>query len=159
MIRRMFILGALALVALAPAAHAQYGGASVSDSTVTRGDTVTVTAIDCPAGSTVDFFLDGSPLGSAVADAGGTASADVVIDTTDGTHQITNSCNDAVLSITVSRPGGPGAAGVVRGPGALPRTGTDSSLPLTKIAVVLIAAGGLLIVVARDRSKKTATTA
>ncbi len=156
MIRRMFILGALALVALAPAAHAQYGGASVSDSTVTRGDTVTVTAIDCPAGSTVDFFLDGSPLGSAVADAGGTASADVVIDTTDGTHQITNSCNDAVLSITVSRPG---AAGVVRGPGALPRTGTDSSLPLTKIAVVLIAAGGLLIVVARDRSKKTATTA
>lgn len=156
MIRRMFILGALALVALAPAAHAQYGGASVSDSTVSRGDTVTVTAIDCPVGSTVDFYLDGSPLGSAVADAGGTASADVVIDASDGVHQITNSCNDAVLSITVSSPG---SAGVVRGPGALPRTGTDSSLPLTKIAVVLIAAGGLLIVVARDRSRKTATTA
>lgn len=155
MIRRMFILGAMALVVLAPAAHAQnYGaaGASVSDSTVSSGDTVTVTATGCEPGSTVSFLLDGSPLGSGVTDADGTASADVVIVASDGTHQITNSCNDAVLTITV----GAGAAAAT-GAGALPRTGSDSSLPLAKVAVVLIAAGGLLIVATRDRSKKTVT--
>ena len=153
MIRRMFILGAMALMVFAPAAHAQYNGtpgASVSDSTVSSGDTVTVTATGCDPGTTVDFFLDGNPLGSAVTDDSGTASADVVIDATDGTHQITNSCNTAVLSITV------GQASAATG--ALPRTGSDNSLPLAKIAVVLIAAGGLLIVAARDRSKKKTAT-
>lgn len=146
MIRRMFILGALALMVLAPAAHAQYPdppGASVSDSTVSSGDTVTVTATGCEAGSTVTFFLDGATLGSGVADADGTASADVVITGSPGTHQITNSCNAAVISVTIA--GGTTA-------GALPRTGTDSSLPLAKIAVVLITAGGLLIIAARKKS-------
>lgn len=148
MIRRMLILGVMALALFVPAAHAQYNpgtpGASVSDSTVTSGDTVTVTATGCEPGSTVTFYLDGNTLGSATADDSGTAAADVVITGSPGAHQITNSCNDAVISITIA-----GATA-----GALPRTGSDSSLPLAKIAIVLIAAGGLLIVAARDRSKK-----
>lgn len=151
MIRRMFTLGAMALMAfmvLAPAAQAQYTppgnpGASVSDSTVSSGDTVTVTASGCEVGSTVDFFLDGNPLGSGVADANGDASADVVISGSPGTHTISNSCNDLTVPVVIA--GGATA-------GALPRTGTDSSLPLAKIAAVLIVAGGLLIIAARKRS-------
>lgn len=150
MIRRMFILGAMALIVFAPAAHAQYPivpGASVSDSTVSSGDSVTVTATcDVPAGTTVTFSLDGRPIGTGTTDADGTASAVVTISGSPGTHTITNSCNDAVISITIA-----GAAG------ALPRTGSDNSLPLAKMAIVLITAGGLLIVAARSRSKKSVT--
>jgi hypothetical protein len=152
MIRRMFVLGALALMVFAPAAHAQYSGspgASVSDSTVSSGDTVTVSATGCTPGSTVTFSLDGSQIGSGTTDANGTASADVVITGSAGSHTITNSCNDAVISITIE--------GATAAAGALPRTGSDSSLPLAKIAIVLIVAGGLLVAVARDRSKKSVT--
>jgi LPXTG-motif cell wall-anchored protein len=142
----MFILGAVALMVLAPAAHAQYGGtpgATVSDSTVSSGDTVTVSATcEVPAGTDVTFFLDGTAVGSGVTDDSGTASADITVTGSPGTHQITNSCNSAVISITI-------AGGTA---GALPRTGTDSSLPLAKIAIVLIAAGGLLIIAARKKS-------
>ncbi len=150
MIRRMLILGAMALALFVPAAHAQYipgqPGASVSDSTVSSGDTVTVTVTcDVPAGTDVTVYVDGTAAGSGQTDADGTVTVDVTITGAPGsTHQITNSCNSAVLTVTVV-----GATA-----GALPRTGTDSSLPLAKIAIVLIAAGGLLIVAARDRSKK-----
>lgn len=161
MIRRMFILGALALAVFAPAAHAQYPvtpGISVSDSTVSSGDSVTVSATGCEAGTTVTFYLDGQVIGTGVTDSSGpidennvqtgTASTDVVISGSPGTYTLSNSCNDATLVITIAGAGGGGA---------LPRTGTDSSLPLAKIAIVLIAAGGLLIVAARDRSKKSVT--
>ena len=150
MIRRMFILAGLALLVLAPAAHAQYSGnpgASVSDSTVSSGDTVTVTVTcNVPAGTDITVFLDGNDVGSGVADDTGTAAIDVVITGNPGAHQITNSCNSAVLSVTIASPGATA--------GNLPRTGTDSSLPLAKIAIVLIAAGGLLVVAARNRSNK-----
>jgi len=143
----MIILGAMALMVFAPAAHAQYNpgdpGASVSDSTVSSGDTVTVTADGCEVGSTVTFFLDGNSLGSGVADADGTAAADVVITGSPGTYTISNSCNDLTIEVTIA-----GAATA----GALPRTGSDSSLPLAQVAIVLIAAGGLLIIAARKRS-------
>ena len=149
MIRRMFILGAMALLVFAPAAHAQYipgtPGASVSDSTVSSGDSVTVTVTcDVPAGTDITVFLDGNDAGSGVADDQGTANIDIVVTGDPGAHQITNSCNTAVLTVTIA-----GATA-----GNLPRTGTDNSLPLAKIAIVLIAAGGLLVVAARDRSKK-----
>ena len=153
MIRRMLILAAVALVAFAPMAAAQYqpgnGSASVSDSTVSRGQSVTVSASGCTAGSTVTFFFDGNSAGSATADSSGTASTGITIpsDASFGTHTITNSCNDAVLSITV-------VSGVAAT--SLPRTGSDHSLPLARIAIVLIAAGALLVVATRDRSKSKA---
>ncbi len=110
-----------------PAAHglgAQYPedalGASVSDSTVASGDTVTVIANVCDVGTTVDFFLDGSSVGSAITDTNGIAEAHVVITGTPGTHSISNNCNTSVLAITVGE-----------GSGALPRTGTD---PTTTVA-------------------------
>src|SRR6185503_6301496 len=92
MIRRMLILAAVALVALAPAAHAQYqpgGGTSVSDSTVTRGQTITVTADGCTPGEEVTFFFDGSAAGTATADDAGEASGSVTIpdDASAGTHE------------------------------------------------------------------------
>lgn len=150
MIRRMFILGAMALIVFAPAAHAQYPivpGASVSDSTVSSGDSVTVTATcDVPTGTSVTFYLDGTQIGSGVTDADGRASAVVTITGSPGNHTITNSCNDAAIIITIAG-----------GAGSLPRTGSDSSLPLAKMAIVLITAGGLLIVAARSRSKKSVT--
>lgn len=153
MIRRMLILAAVAMVALAPAAHAQYepgGGTSVSDSTVTRGQTITVTADGCQPGDDVTFYFDGDPAGSATADANGVATGSVTIpdNASFGAHEISNSCNDAVITVVVE-----GAAATA----ALPRTGSDSSLPLAKVAIVLIAAGGLLVLVSRDRSSRKAS--
>jgi hypothetical protein len=147
----MLILAAVALVALAPAAHAQYGGdgsTSVSDSTVTRGQTITVTADGCEAGEEVTFFFDGDPAGTATADDEGVATGSVTIpnDAAAGPHEISNSCNDAVITVTVE---------VAATTAALPRTGSDS-LPLAKVAIVLIAAGGLLVLVSRDRSSRKA---
>ena len=151
MIRRMLILAAVALVAFAPAAHAQYGDGSitVSDSTVTRGQTITVTVDGCEPGEEVTFFFDGADAGSATADDSGTATGSVTVpgDATAGEHVISNSCNDATIVVTVE------VAGTAA---ALPRTGSDSSLPLAKVAIVLIAAGGLLVLVSRDRSGRKA---
>ena len=153
MIRRMLILAAVALVVLAPAAHAQYGGdgsISVDDSTVTRGQTITVTVDGCEPGEEVTFFFDGSAAGSATADDTGTATGTVTVpsDASAGDHVISNSCNDATITVTVEV-----AAATTTG-AALPRTGSDSSLPLAKVAIVLIAAGGLLVLVSRDRSSR-----
>src|SRR4051794_25608467 len=104
MIRRMLILAAVALVAFAPAAHAQYnnpGGTSVSDSTVTRGQTITVTADGCDPGSTVTFFFDGTAAGSATTGDDGVASGSVTVpsDASAGEHVISNSCNDATIVV------------------------------------------------------------
>ncbi len=173
MIRRMLILGVVALALFVPAAHAQYNpdptGGTVSDSTVTAGDTVTLTVTGFPANGHVDVFFESDPvfLGSFPTDAEGSATIEVTIPATAdcGAHNLRilgfepdyphsdghwNSdpvAQELVIPITV------GGAGCETA-GALPRTGTDSSLPLAKIAIVLIAAGGLLIVAARDRSKK-----
>lgn len=119
---------AIAAVVSCPAAHglgAQFpedtSGASVSDSTVTSGDTVTVIANVCDVGTTVDFFLDGSTVGSGITDADGSAVATVVIAGAPGTHSISNSCNTSVVSITI----GDDSAG------SLPRIGSD---PTTTVA-------------------------
>jgi LPXTG-motif cell wall-anchored protein len=51
--------------------------------------------------------------------------------------------------ITVEGAATPGAAA---GGGALPSTGQESSVPLTKIAVMLVLVGGTFVVAARRRS-------
>ncbi|HYF46858.1 MAG TPA: LPXTG cell wall anchor domain-containing protein [Acidimicrobiales bacterium] len=153
MIRRMLILAAVALIALTGTAHAQYGDGTttVSDSTVVPGQTITVTTDGCQPGSEVTFFFDGEAAGSGTTDDTGTASADITVpaDAAPGEHEISNDCNDTVITVTVL---GDEAAVTT----TLPRTGSDSSLPLAKVAIVLIAAGGLLLLVSRDRSRRTA---
>jgi LPXTG-motif cell wall-anchored protein len=47
----------------------------------------------------------------------------------------------------VARPSAPSAAPS----GALPRTGDDSSMTMARVAIVLVAAGGLLVLAARRR--------
>lgn len=120
---------AITAMVCCPAAHglgAQFPedtpGASVSDSTVASGDTVTVSANVCDVGATVNFFLDGSTVGSGITDADGSAVATVVIAGAPGTHSISNSCNTSVLSVTIADEDSGGS---------LPRTGSD---PTTTVA-------------------------
>jgi LPXTG-motif cell wall-anchored protein len=44
-------------------------------------------------------------------------------------------------------------------PGTLPRTGSDSAGNLWRVAVILVAAGGLLVLVARSRAAKVTVDA
>jgi LPXTG-motif cell wall-anchored protein len=44
-------------------------------------------------------------------------------------------------------------------PGTLPRTGSDSTGNLWRVAVILVAAGGLLVLVARSRAAKVTVDA
>lgn len=148
--RRVLLLPLLTLAALvllgaatAPGAQAQYGpsgGAAASDSTVASGASIVVSASGCRPGSTVRFSLDGAPLGRAVTGADGTASATVVVRAAPGPHEITNSCNDAVLVIHVE--------GAVA-PAALPRTGSTHVGMLVRAAILAITSGWLLLVWSR----------
>ena len=152
--RRM--LGAMAIVfavllsfAGAAAAQETSGGASVggSDLTPEPGQTITVSGTGCPAGEPVNFFFDGDPAGSTTADQNGNFSGEVTVpsDAAPGTHTITASCGAQVLGfqIEVSR------AAIVAAPVA--RTGSSSTIPLTSIALALLAVGGLLVLFARRR--------
>lgn len=148
--RRVQLVPLLALAALvllwaatAPSAQAQYGpsgGAAASDSTIASGASIVVSASGCAPGSTVRFALDGRPLGTGVTGADGTARTTVVVRAAPGPHEITNSCNDAVLVIHVE--------GAVA-PAALPRTGSTHVGMLVRLAILAITSGWLLLVWSR----------
>ena len=175
MIRRSLIalctLGAL--LALGTRADAQqYPPAAnfltVSDTTPTPGQTITITTGTYLSGSsiTVTFFSQPVPLGSAVANAvgEGTLSATIPANASLGAHTITAEGTTAAgpltqsVSVTVvAADGGAGAGTGARTP--LPRTGDDMSLPLARAAVVLVAAGGALLLVTRRRRHADAAAA
>jgi LPXTG-motif cell wall-anchored protein len=163
MIRRLLIVGAVVLTALAFAApaNAQYNG-DVGGLTLTNGNgtsgascnpggPLTATAAGFDPGTTVTFTFNSDPvvLGTGTADAAGIAS----IETTwpaaaaDGGHTVTASGtgNGVPYSVSSSTTCGVGGSS-----GALPRTGSDSA-PLLQIAIALVAAGGILVLAARKR--------
>lgn len=175
MVRRSIAFAAAALVAvlgLATAAQAQeYPPApdslTVSDSTVVAGASVTATAQVCAPGETVTFSFDGTVVGTAEANASGVATLTFAIPagTAPGSYTLTATCGGQTLSNTITVEAGQGTGTVTTpaavtpvgtggtgGATALPRTGSDGAGTMARIGVVLVAAGGLALVLSRRRS-------
>lgn len=165
MMKKTLVLAVALLIAMAGTAAAQTyppaggGPVTVSDTTPTPGQAVTIVASGFQPGTDVTFMLYSQPvnLGTATADAAGTATLQATIpaNIAPGTHTIeaTGTGTDGLprtvtLQITVVAPGGAGV-------GDLPRTGSDSAIPMSQIAVGAIALGGLMVLVAGKRRNRT----
>ena len=118
---------------------------------------VTVTGENCPPNSNVHYVVRrGAPpaKGGQVMDEGDTTSdADGHFEfTTDplpnGQYTIEVTCggNTTVLGVNINR-------GQGRGPD-LPRTGDDTSIPLARLAAVLLATGGVSLYAAKKRQNR-----
>jgi len=153
MVRRTLAVLGMALAALllfAPAASAQYedpGSIVIDDPNPDVGDSITVTGSACGEAGvdvTVSITQNGQTvvIGTATTGPDGTYTLTGAIPAsfTNGTAVITDSCGGQ-LTITIG-----GVSGV-----ALPRTGSDSGT-LGRVAVALVAAGGLLVLAARKRA-------
>lgn len=149
------LMAAATLLLAIPAANAQYeGGATlvVNNPNPMCGTTVNITGSGFAPNSTVTLTLEGSTIGTAQTDSKGaftfpwTAPCTLV-----GSRVITASDGTTTLSATLTI-GSTTAA--TSAPTALPRTGSDSGLFL-RVGVLLVAAGGLLVLAARKRSHKT----
>lgn len=166
MLKKTLALAAVLLFATAGAAGAQaYPPAdtesvTVSDTTPAPGQPITITADGFLSSSTSTFTLFSAPvvLGTATANAQGVVSltATIPASTTPGAHRIEVSGTGAdgqpltvVQNITVT-----GAAGA-----DLPTTGSDSALPLTQVAIGVMAFGGLMVVIANKRRSGSPTSA
>ncbi len=165
MLKRLLVLtfAAIALVA-SPASAGEYppedDSITTSDPTVDKGQTVTVTAECFEPGSTVQFSVAGTSIGSGVANASGVASVQYTVPDGSGDIVVTatgTGCDGEplVLTVTLTR----NAATPVAAPGgsALPETGSSSSVPLARIAVSLLGVGALAVFAARYRQRRTAT--
>jgi LPXTG-motif cell wall-anchored protein len=148
----MAVVVALAgLFLLAAPASAQYqpDDEQVLDETLVRpGDPVNVSGRGCPPGYTVTTSFDGEVVATTTADGNGAYATEFAVPSgaSPGTHTITTRCGDVVFTSTVTVPGAVS--------GTLPRTGSDSTVPVVQIGLVLLAAGGLATLVARQRRAK-----
>ena len=161
MTRRLVALSALfigALVVAAPAGAQQYPpqqeGIQTSDSTVSPGQPITVAGC-CIAGE-VTITFESVVLGTTTASpADGSFSVQVTIpaDASPGTHTITASgqafdgSGPVVYSTTVTVSGAAAPTGA-----GLPRTGSSSTIPLTRVAIMLVVVGSAFVIGARRRS-------
>jgi LPXTG-motif cell wall-anchored protein len=165
MIRRIaLVAGTLLLVLVGLAAPAQAGleyppssGISINPTTVDPGGQVTVTGDGCEAGAEVTISLGDSQVATVTAGEDGTFSTafQVPSSTAAGTYSVNASgCAAEVLSttLTVRASGTTPAPTGGSGGSSLPRTGSDTTESLLRVAVVLVAFGGLLVFVARRRS-------
>jgi LPXTG-motif cell wall-anchored protein len=153
----VFGLAFVALLLLAPAASAQYpnpGIITVDNPNPDVGDTITVNGTTCDdANVTVTISLTQGGvtvvLGQTVTGPDGSYTISVVIPDsfTAGPATLTDSCGGE-LTLNI---------GAVTGV-ALPRTGSDST-SLFRVAVALVAAGGVLVLGARKRSAKATVEA
>ncbi|MGH9188287.1 MAG: LPXTG cell wall anchor domain-containing protein [Acidimicrobiales bacterium] len=169
------ILATMMAFAFAAPAFAQYNDANsitVSDTTLTPGQSVTVTASSYAAGATVTFSINPT-LGTATAGANevATLTAAIPSDTSLGDHQICAEGTDDTdppaglrlcANVTVVSPApAPGPAPAPSPPvqQPLPATGSSSSVPLARIGILLVTAGGLVVLGARERRRKLARAA
>jgi LPXTG-motif cell wall-anchored protein len=166
MVKRLIALGALAVLAMAaPAAAQQYPPAvnslTISDTTPSPGQTVTIQGQTFAEGATATVVLNSDPvtLGSATANAAGqiVLQATIPTDTPLGSHTLVASGqapNGQTLSLSLAievvpaQGSGTGTSG-----GNLPRTGDSTSLPLAKVGLGLLAVGGVIYSIAAKRRK------
>lgn len=140
----------------------------LSASAVSAGGSVTVAGDGYRPGSTVNITLGSTSVGSATTDATGSFSRAVTIPASTAPDSYTMAASgldaegnalvlSASLQVTAAgtspaaaqrTSGAPGQASS----GELPRTGESNSMPLGLVAAGLLAAGSVLVVVARRRS-------
>ena len=175
MLKKLMLIGAAlcaALVLLAAPAGAQTDGSDSDGDTYVAGDVVarptedgriTVTGENCPPGEAVTYEVvsaSGSNQGTTVTSGSTTADADGSFTFTteqvpNGRYEVRVTCggDTTVLSVNVNR-GQATAPG--RQAGALPQTGTDSSVPLARLGVILVASGGVALYAAKKRNGRRA---
>lgn len=140
-----------------PAASAQYNPGEpgfIIDPPVVGvdGGPVNIKGVGCPANSTVNIYLGDTLIGTTTASnsQAGSFSATVQIPAglTPGTRTIFVRCGTVVLSntLTVTAP-------VIPATTTLPRTGSDS-IGFVRVALVLVALGGLLVLSTRRRRQR-----
>lgn len=179
MLKRMMVVTAVAsLTLLAGSVRAdaqQYPPAAsfctISDTTPTPGQSVTITCGGYAAGAEVTFTFFSAPvvLGTAVADADGQVSltAEIPSYASLGAHTITASGAAAVggtltqtIHLTVVGAGSADAGTRVPGTvsGTLPTTGSNNSMPLARAGALLLAVGGVAVLVTRRRRAEARVT-
>jgi LPXTG-motif cell wall-anchored protein len=143
-----------AVLLLAGAASAQTPGyvdpsVTVNDPNPDVGDSIVVNGEGCDPSSTLTLTLtQGSNsvvVGQATVGPDGTFSTSITVPAsfTAGTATLSSACGSTTITI--------GGAAVSPGT-SLPRTGSSSTGMLWRVAVALLAAGGVLVLTARKRS-------
>jgi len=161
MVRRSFaVVGVVvaALLLLAPAASAQYnddGSIVVNPENPDVGDSITVTGTACGEPGvdvTVSITQGGQTvvIGTAVTGPDGsyTVTGAVPNNFVDGTAIVSDTCG-ATYTLQI---------GDVVGTAALPRTGSETGT-LWRVAVALVAVGGIMVLTARKRTAKVVVDA
>lgn len=150
------LLATLAAFSPHPAGAQSYPGcaAEFSEVAVDPGDTITITGTNAQPGEEVVASIEGDVIGRGTATDDGEFSftASIPTNLAPGTYTVQVSCGalGAVISTTItvgpvtSPPGPP--------PGRLPKTGAGGTVPLTQIAIGLVAVGGLVALTSRRRS-------
>ncbi|HEY3737588.1 MAG TPA: hypothetical protein VGL26_09085 [Jatrophihabitans sp.] len=133
------------------------GSASVANTSVEAGQSVTVTASGYLSGETVSFYLHSTPVfvGTSRATTGGQASLTFTIpDGFTGEHYIvgTGETSGVVSSVTLHIPAAASAAQSIGEAHGLAFTGT-ASLTLLSVATVLVAAGVVFLFAGRRKPK------
>ncbi len=158
------VIGVLVFAAL-PASAQQVGPGYAGPGTITAtnpdgsggcipGGAVTMTVTNAAPGTDVTFIFESDPivLGIATADADGVATLTTTwpVNASDGTHTISvqgvNIDGDPLVADPLGVDCNAAAAAA-----PLARTGSDS-LPWLRIAMVLVTAGGVLVLAARKRA-------
>jgi len=156
MIRRIFLLAGLLVLLGASPALAQYNPKSitVNPTTAQVGGSVAVSASCFTAGSTVTFALNGTAVGTAVANAQGTANFQLTIPagTAAGSATITASGSDCSTGAPTTVTATVNVAGAtVTVPGSLPVTGSSNTGLLTAGGAALVGGGAMIVLVTRRR--------
>lgn len=156
MFRRLLLIGGMAAagaVAVAMPVAAQevdygaVGGISATNPTPGPGQPFAIAGTGCPAG-TVDIMLNGTVVADDVpVNSDGTFSTRVVAPSTPGTYTYSSVCGNTTVRVLSATPGQQG--------GALPRTGTDSSVSLARVGIAAVAGGGVLVALSRRRRTVT----
>lgn len=136
------------LVAATPA-FAAYppGGPDLSSSgTPAINSSVTLSVSGFCPDTAVNFYLEGTAIGSVTADASGNASLTITAPATPGTYEVTADADDGscVASASLS---------LVVTPSGLPSTGSNSTMPGLQIALIAVLLGGALVAVAAYRRR------
>ena len=158
------VLGLSASPAAAPAKYPPAAGgnqAGVTDSTPVPGQTVTVDSGDgaFPAGTVVTVTVPGTSIsGTATADANGNAEFTFQSPNQAGRYEVVFTAGgDTVtvgFTVVAAASGAPGQGQGTGGNSALPRTGSDSIVPLTITGLALVGVGGGIVVAARRRRQE-----
>ncbi len=154
------LLTAAGWVALAGPAGAQaYGGcqATASSTNVSPGQTITVSGSGAQNNGTVVATIGGTQVGSGTADANGNFNFSASIpQSASGTVAMSVDCGGgavASITLTVAVP----ATTTTTTTATLSRTGAAHTASLTAVAVVMLAAGGLALLLSRRRVKARGT--